>query len=232
MFRQILFVNWKATRFGMIPFLLVAFGLPILSVQGSRLEGLGSPEGATVRGNELLYLVSQWAHLYPALAFALGAIFALMIWNWDHRGEHVYALSLPLPRWKYVVMKMEAGGILLLLPVFLLWLGALLAVGFTEIPEGLRAYPTAVAFRFLLATLIAYAVFFALASGTMRTAIIILSAWLGLLVLGEFVPPFMGAILDLSAVADFSLLDWFLDSAMSWPGPFEVYSGNWMLIDV
>ena len=95
MFRQILFVNWKAARFGMIPFLLAAFALPLLTVQQARVKE-ALPETASVRGAELLHLVSLWTPLYPALALAIGAVLALMVWNWDHRGQHVYPLSLPL----------------------------------------------------------------------------------------------------------------------------------------
>ena len=230
MFRQILFVNWKATRFGLLPFILAAFGLPLLSVQGIRLGGVR--ESATMRGAELMYGVSDWTHLYPTLAFALGTVLALMVWNWDHRGEHVYALSLPLPRWKYVLLKMGAGGVLLLVPVAVLWLGSLIAVSITEIPEGLRAYPTAITFRFLLGALISFAVFFALAAGTMRTAVILLVAWVLLVFLGEVVPPALGRIWGLPSLEDFRFLRWALNAALSWPGPFEVLAGNWMRIDV
>jgi hypothetical protein len=234
-FRQILFVNWKAARFGMIPLIMAAFGLPLLSVQGVRhaaAAGFPLEDGRVATGAEVLQWVTEWSHLYPALALALGTVLALMLWNWDHRGKHVYPLSLPLPRWKYVLLKMGAGGVLLLIPVGVLWLGSLLAVSTIEIPEGLRAYPTAITFRFLLATLIAFAVFFALAAGTMRTAVILLIVWIALLFLGEVAPPILAGILDMPMLSGFRLLDWILDTSMSWPGPFEVFAGNWLLIDV
>lgn len=231
MFRQILFLNWMGSRFGLLPFLVVAFALPILSVQGITTDP-SIPGSVTVRASQLLDTLQFWTPVFPAFAFALGTVLALLVWNWDHRGEHVYALSLPLARSRYVAMKMGAGALLLLAPVLLFWIGSLLAVSFTEIPEGLRAYPNAIAFRFLLASLIAYSVFFALAAGTMRTAVIILTAWVGLLILGELLPPVLGEILGVRAVYDFSLLGWLLHSSMDWPGPFEVYAGNWMLIDV
>lgn len=127
---------------------------------------------------------------------------------------------------------MGAGALLLLLPVFLFWIGCLLATSFTEVPEGLHAYPNAIAFRFLLASLVAYAVFFALAAGTMRTAMVILTVLVAILILGEVAPPFLGELAGLNALREFSLLEWFLHSALEWPGPFEVFTGNWMLIDV
>ena len=42
----------------------------------------------------------------------------------------------------------------------------------------------------------------------------------------------MGDLLDFQPLRFFSLLEWTLEAVMSWPGPFEVYAGNWMLIDV
>jgi hypothetical protein len=231
MFKQILFLNWMGTRRGLLPFLVAAFALPILAVQGITVDP-AIPESATIRASQLLYTLQFWTPVFPAFAFAVGTVLALMVWNWDHRGEHVYALTLPMARSQYVAMKMGAGVLLLLLPVVLFWVSCLLATSLTEIPEGLRAYPNAIAFRFFLATLIAYAVFFALAAGTMRTAIILLTALVAILVLGELIPPFLGELIQFQALGEFSLLDWLLNASLEWPGPFEVYSGNWMLLDV
>ncbi len=231
MFRKILFLNWMGARFGLLPFLLAAFSLPILAVQGVVVDP-SVPEGASLRASQLLHTLQLWTPVFPALAFALGTALALLVWNWDHRGEHVYALTLPLSRPRYVATKMGAGAILILLPVLLFWLGCLLATSFTDIPDGLRAYPSAIAFRFFLASLIAYSLFFALAAGTMRTAVILLTTLVAVLILGEIVPPFIGEFLHIRAVQDFSLMEWLIHSSTAWPGPFEVFTGNWMLIDV
>jgi hypothetical protein len=231
MFREILFVSWKASRFGLLPIVMAAFGLPFLAVKGVRL-GRILPNSELLRGTEILYSAAEWAQLFPALAVAAGAVLALLVWNWDHRGEHVYPLSLPLPRWKYVLMKMGSGGILLVIPVAALWLGSLLAVSLVEIPDGLRAYPTALTFRFLLSALICFAIVFAMAAGTMRTAVLILVAWILLIFLGEVLPPVLGGLWGIPSLEGFRFLRWFLTATMSWPGPFEVLAGNWMLIDV
>ena len=231
MFRQILFVNWKAARFGLLPLIMAAFALPLLSVRFVRIMGTIS-ESSTVRGAELMGVVSSFAPAYPALAFVLGTVLALMVWNWDHRGDHVYPLSLPMQRWKYVLFKLGAGGVILLIPVAVLWFGSLLAVSTLDIPDGLRAFPTAITFRFLLASLISFAVFFALAAGTMRTAVFLLIALVLLVFLGETAPPFVGRLFEMPALANFHFLDWTLNALVTWPGPFEVFVGNWMLIDV
>jgi hypothetical protein len=131
-----------------------------------------------------------------------------------------------------VAYKMGAGGLVLLAVVGLFWIGCHLSVAFVDIPEGLKAYPNAIGFRFLLASLIAYALFFTLASGTMRTVILLLTGLVLLLFLGEVGPPLAGEIFRIPSLQEFSFLDWILNAALSWPGPFEVYTGNWMLIDV
>ena len=57
-------------------------------------------------------------------------------------------------------------------------------------------------------------------------------ALVALMILGELGPSFLGGLLGHEAVRDFSLMEWLLHSSLEWPGPFQVYSGNWMLIDV
>jgi hypothetical protein len=231
MFRKILFLNWMGSRYGLLPFFVTAFALPILAVQGTAISP-DRPVSMTVRASEILQVLGIWTPAFPGFAFILGTVLALLIWNWDHKGDHVYSLSLPMARSHYVAYKMGAGALLLLIPVILFWIGCHLAVGFLDIPDGLKAYPNAIAFRFFLASLVAYALFFALAAGTMRTAIILLTAWVVLIFLGEVVPPIIGEMFHFQPMYEFSFIEWLLRASISWPGPFEVYSGNWMLIDV
>jgi hypothetical protein len=230
MFQQLLFVHWKGARFGLIPFVLAAFGLPLLTVQGT-LPASGEAADASVRAALLLGQIQVWAPLFPILATLTGVTVALSAWNWDHRGNHVYALTLPLSRSRYVIMKMGAGVLLLLLPALTFWLGCVAATSTLGVPEGLRAYPSAVAFRFLLASLSLYAVFFALAAGTLRTALWVFGAFVALAVLGGIVPAFLAQTF-FPGLEGWSFLDWFVRASTEWPGPFEVLTGSWMLVDV
>jgi hypothetical protein len=230
MFQQLLFVHWKGVRYGLIPFILAAFGLPLLAVQGS-MPAPGEVTDASVRSALLLGQIQVWVPLFPLLATLTGVTLALSAWNWDHRGYHVYALTLPLSRSRYVGMKMGAGALLLLLPALAFWLGSLTATSMLAIPEGLRAYPSAVAFRFLLASLSLYAVLFALAAGTLRTALWVLAIFVALAVLGGIVPSFLAQTF-FPGLEGWSFLDWFVGASLDWPGPFEVLTGSWMLVDV
>jgi hypothetical protein len=230
MFYQMLFLHWKTVRFGLIPFILAAFGLPLLTVQGV-MSSSGDPAESTVLAGRLLSQMVAWTPLYPLLAALVGVTVALSAWNSDHRGDHVYALTLPLPRWRYVSLKMGGGALLLLLPFLACWVGCLLATATLEIPEGFRAYPSALAFRFLLSSLILYALLFAMAAGTMRTALWFLGGFTALAVLGGVVPSFLANTM-FPALEGWSFLDWFVNASLTWPGPFEVLTGSWMLVDV
>ncbi len=230
MFQQILLLHWKTVRFGLVPFILAAFAAPLLAIQGMT-PIMGDSDGSSVRAGWMLSQMLSWAPIFPLLATLVGIVVALSAWNSDHRGDHIYALTLPLPRWHYVGLKMGAGMVILLVPVFAFWLGSLLATASVQIPEGLRAYPGAVSFRFLLASLILYALLFALAAGTMRTALWVIGTFTALAVLGGIVPDFLAGTL-FPSLEGWSFLEWFVESALEWPGPFEVISGNWMLIDV
>jgi hypothetical protein len=91
------------------------------------------------------------------------------------------------------------------------------------IPEGLHAFPLSLTLRFALAAAVAYALFFAIGSGTTKTAAIILGAIAGLL-LGQWLLFVVGIEYDLlSRVGDFVFVK---------PGILSVFSGRWMLVDV
>lgn len=224
MFAQMLKLHWKAGRWVMAPLVLLCLGLPIAAVLLSR-RGLGT---GMFSSYDLLVLLSLWTPLFPFLAAFTGIVVALTAWTWDHSRGHVYALSLPLRRWEYVLLKMSAGALLLLLPVAALWIGALIAAA-QPLPDGLHAYVLAFGLRFLLAALLMYALMFALAAGTVRTA--------SLLAVGVVLFVLFGTVLVEAANNALGLhvplpLD-LLDAALTrWPGPFSVYGGNWMLIDV
>lgn len=218
MFRAILYTQWKWSRVLLLLAALLAFALPALSLQG--VTGAG---GDSWYGADLLGYLSSFGSIYPMLAAAIAVLVAVTAWAADHSGRHLYALSLPVQRWQFVLLR--AGACLLLLsgPILALWLGALLAVSSSDIPLGLHAYPTLLALRFALATLVAFGFFFAISAGTARTAGMILGICLGL-ILAEVILGLVGSKV--------SILRPMLDALFTWPGPFDVFTGRWMLIDV
>lgn len=227
MFKQILFVQWRSGRLVLLPLVLAAFGLPLLSVQGMGAVG-GDLTGVPVRW--LLDRMELWLPLYPTLALALGTGMGIAAWSWDQQVKHVYALALPVPRWEYALLKMAAGVLMLLVPVGALWAGGLVATASVDLPAGLNAYPTALAVRFLFASLVSYGALFALASGTVRTVIIFFTGLVVLFVGGEVVADL---VTHFTMTGEpFSLTDWIFQHLVTWPGPAQMFSGSWMLIDV
>jgi hypothetical protein len=218
MFKALLYSQWKWSRLIVFLGTLAGFALPLLSVQGAARADRGA-----LQAQELLRAVQSWGTLYPLLAATLGLLVAGATWAADHRGRHVHALTLPLPRWRYVVLRFAAGMTLLAIPIIAVLLSASLAVLAATIPTGLQAYPFALALRFGLAVLVAYAVFFAVSAGTARTAGIILGV-IATLVLVQVVASIANLQLDLVSTMHLLLVQG--------PGPLGVFAGRWMLIDV
>lgn len=228
MFQQILFTQWKSIRMGLIPFVIAAFGLPLLAVQGLGPVPEGY-EGARVGLQYVFDSWQMWLPWFPALAVTVGATAALNAWSWDHKTDHIYALSLPISRPRYAAWKMGAGALLVVVPALGLWLGALVASASIDIPASVNTYPTALAVRFFMASLLAYSMFFALAAGTIRTTVIVLGGFVGTMVLFGIMTDYASAVVPGFA---FNFSTWLVESLIEWPGPFEVFSGNWSLIDV
>lgn len=227
MFRTLLFVQWKTARWAVLMLAPLCLGLPIL-VMRLAASLADSPFGSNALA--MIRMVQVWTPLFPLLAAVTGAAFALCAWTWDHSSNHVYALSLPLPRWEYVLLKMAGGVLLLAIPAAAVLVGAIIGTRMSDIPEGIQAYPVAFAGRFLMGTLLVYAITFALAAGTIKTTMRILVGFVLLMVFGTLFMSFLQSALHLENVA--TPLDFLGDALVNWPGPFNVFGGSWMLIDV
>jgi hypothetical protein len=225
--KQTLALQWKAARWPLLPFVVAALGLPLAALQAANPAATQMPGGAA---EAMLLTLQQWVPLFPAIATLLGITIGLTAWSWDHRANHVYALSLPITRSRYVLLKFGAGVVMLLVPALALLAGVLLGRAGLDLPEGLHAYPMALTLRFLLAALVVFALVFALAAGTMRTAIWLISGFVAFIFIGTFAVEFAREVFALPELP--TPID-LLDSAfLHWPGPFHVIGGNWMPIDV
>jgi len=200
MFRVILYTQWKWSRLIVVLGSVAGFALPIISLQGA-----ARPDASPLTPGDLLHTVQSWGVLYPVLAATLGLLVALATWAPDHRGRHVHALVLPLPRWRYVLLRFGAGMVLLAAPIVAVLAGALLATWTATIPVGLQGYPGALAVRFALAALVA----FALIGGVLLVQVLA-----------------QAARVDLDLVGTLQLV------VLNWPGPLAIFTGRWMLIDV
>lgn len=217
MFAAILRTQWKWTRgFSLVAFVL-GFAIPLMSLlalQSGRIE---------IAANLIVRNMQQFGLFYALLAAASGLACAMFAWGHDHRGRHVYAMSLPLPRSQYTGMRFGAGALFLLLPVAGVLIGALVGIAAVNIPAGLHAYPIALTIRFLLACFVAYALFFAILASSTKASAYVLGT-IGAVVALVF---FLNA-LDIGK----NLMMLIAQGLFGDQGLLSVFTGRWMLIDV
>ncbi len=219
MYRQVLHSLWSGLRLPVVLLALVAFALPLLTVTyGGNLEG--APTG---RVAEWLYAAQQIGVLIPGLALVVGLLLGLGTWMHDHAGKHVYALSLPVSRERYVWLRFAAGATLVLVPAAGMLAGALIATVSVRLPSGVHAYPVALTARFLMAAFVCYAIFFAIAISTRRAAVAVLG-----LICGVLLADLLLLAIGVGSSVTPTVLMWL----SNWPGPLAILMGRWALFDV
>lgn len=216
MWNAILGVQWKRSRIAALLAALLAFSIPFLSIQLLRV----GPEGG--RAAFMVAAMQSMGVAYALVAAGTGLAYGMLAWSADRRTRHVYALSLPVTRTRYAGMRFGAGALFLLIPALALLVSCAIAIAIIQMPAGLHAYPFSLTLRFLLASAVAYAVFFAAASITPRTAGIILGILAALVVVS-----FALSALSIRANPLVAVLDVLFGPA----GPLSVFTGRWMLID-
>lgn len=213
-FLAMLRVQWRWCRGILLSGAAVAGLLPFLSLRGIT---------ASLMPAEAMAGIRAWSPMYPAVAALLGLLVALASWAADRRGQHVHALTLPIERWRYVLLRFTGGALLLALPIVILAVAAWWATASAALPAGLSPYPWSLAFRFAVGTLLAFALFFAILSGTPRTAAIVLGILVGVVLLDLV----LGVVLPRVGLGNDLLTALFVG-----PGPFALFAGRWMLVDV
>ena len=223
---QMLKIHWKASKWILLPCVVAAFGLPLAA---SRMVWRGQPND-WINPGVVLDLASGYAVFFPLLAAMVGAIVALTAWNWDHQTGHVYPLTLPISRSRYAALKFAAGAVILTWPTAMLLVGSAVATGLMDLPLGLNAYPLDLTLRFFLGSLLVYGLFFALAAGRMRTAVIVLGSVVLLGLFGEGLAGFLQA-----SVPALDSTDLWAGVEAAFLGPhglFGIFADSWTLIDV
>lgn len=217
MFRTILWCQWRESRLAVLLLGILAFAVPVVSLRGAWL-----PTDPWTSW-DLLRATAQWGAAYPVIALVAALVLAAGAWWPDHRGKHVYALTLPVARSRYLLLRYGAGLAWLFAITCTLALGTVLATMRLTLPALLHVYPMALTLRFFLAGLSAYTILFALNGLTPRMARILAACFLLLFivtVLGNLMSPGWN---PLGAVVD----------ALIGPyGPLAIFRARWMLIDV
>lgn len=209
-------IQWRGSWHLVLALSVAAFALPIVSVRSGW-------QGAAANLPRFLTELQLWGFFYPTLAAVAAIVVAVSIWRSDRRGHHIYALLLPIPRWRYVLLR-YTGGLSMLAPIVLaLWAGAVVATLSLDLPPGLRTFPHALAVKFALSLLLLFGLAFAAASASSR------ALGIGLKLLGIFIAVHLAVIM----LRPGTNLIWKVVSALAtWPGPFAPMGGRWMLIDV
>lgn len=219
MFQQVWLHQWRSSRALVLALVIAAFAAPLASVYyGSDMAT------ADARG------VAQWlaasrlaGRAVPVLALVAGLFVGMASWAADHAGRHVYALSLPVPRWQYVLLRFGAGAALLAAPVLGMGLGAVIATLSITLPEGVHAYVVQLTLRFALAVLVCFSAFFAISIATRRAAVLTLGTIGGLVVCD---------LLIQAGGGEAFALEWVGRVLTTWPGPLAILLSRWALFDV
>jgi hypothetical protein len=219
MFGQVLRAQWIASRQAVLTFIVLGFAAPLAGVYfgtAGASADVGQVHG-WLAGAEKIGMV------IPVMALFAGVFFGMAAWTPDHLGRHVYALSLPLPRWQFVLLRFGAGMVLLAAPVGALGLGAFVASLAVTLPTGIHAYPVQLTVRFALACTLCFSIFFALAIATKRAVLLVLGVIGGVLLADVTLRAFGG---------ESQLAETLLNLVTSWPGPLAILMGRWALFDV
>lgn len=187
--------------------------LPLLTLQAE-------PTDLPWHVDRISFLLQQsatYGHFYPAVAVALGILFAVANWLPDATGRWVYAFTLPVPRARLALYRLGAGGILMLPAVASLWLAAAVGAATVELPAVIQTHATAISLRFAAATLVVYATA-SLLTLLGRKVWYLAAALFILLMLQGFGVSFFTALGEALFLHPFS--------------PFHALAGYWMYLDV
>src|SRR3954462_8292696 len=93
---------------------MIVFAIPLVSL---RTAAMASAEAQRSPLMAFVLTMQSWGVGYALAAAAIGLALAMLSWGFDHRLRHVYALSLPIARWRYVLYRFTAGLAVLAIPV-------------------------------------------------------------------------------------------------------------------
>lgn len=218
MFKQVLYTQWKWAQWGLLVACVVVFATPMLA-----LASLGGRDVSLLPVDTVVGALQGAGVGYAVCAVLAGMWIAASAWSNDQQLDYVYALTRPVPRWYFVMLRFGGGTALVAAVVAACVAGALVGASVVRLPATLHTYPGALSLRFALALFVsfgaAFGVFGAASKSLSRSTAIGLVAVLGIV---AFDVTLLGGALS-SAVGRFLVSRW---------SPIGVYIGRWMLIDV
>lgn len=187
--------------------------LPLLTLQGEPLDTPWHIDRVSFLLSESVY----FGKFYPAIALALGALYAAANWLPDATGRWVYAFTLPAARHRLATLRLAAGAVLMLPAVLALWLVGVIGAWASDLPPVIQAHPGALALRFAAATSVVYA-FTSLLVLLGRRVWFLAAAIVVLLIFDGFGFSFFAGLVDALFLHTLS--------------PFHALAGYWLYLDV
>lgn len=217
MYRAMLQVQWIWGRMELGVYAAIGFVFPMLALKAMGISGNEESIGSMLQASTAV------GAGFGVLAFLAGTTLAARPWILDHARHHVLALSLPVAWPRFVQLRFLAGATLIAVPAIGVWLGGLMAALVIEVPATLHVYPASIALRFLGAGLVFYAIAFAIQYLGGRRAPMIVAGAIAVWLLLETIGQAFG-------FGSITIGGWNIISR--WPGPLEVITARWMLVDV
>lgn len=220
MFRAVFSTQLKWTRPAILLAVLIAGYIPVETLRSNPWKTTGTYHIPT------LYLsITSASAEYQLLALAVAVIVAISSWQADSQKQHVYAMSLPIPRGQFVLLRFGAGAALLGIVAAAVGLFGGIATSIAPLPPMMHAYPVGLALRFWLGALIPFALIFALlASNPKRVRLVVIG--LVTVVAVDLLLAGFGAT-ERPVVGG-----WLLDRIYANGGPLSAFLNKWMLVDV
>ncbi|MHB8838955.1 MAG: hypothetical protein ACYC7F_08395 [Gemmatimonadaceae bacterium] len=220
MFRAVFYTQWKWARPVILLAVLVAGYIPVEAMRAMPYKAAG-----TYHIPSLYYGIVGASSFYQLLALAVAVVVAISAWQADGQRQHVYALSLPVPRWQFVLLRFGAGAALLGIVAAAVGVFGGIATAIAPLPPMLHAYPVGLAFRFWLGSLVPFALIFALLSSNPKRVRLLVAAVATIVVVDM-----MLAAMGLTEKP--VVVGWFFDAVYSGQGPLAAFLSKWMLVDV
>lgn len=176
MFPEMLRMQWQWLR---TPLLVLALCAVVVPVVGMSSMGNG---GTSLSIGDVISRGEGVGGVIASLAVVIGLVVGHVLWTADDRVGHVYALAMPISRRRFISWRAAGGLLILVVPAFAVWVGALAATAMLELPSTLHAYTGWFALRAYSAMILTFAAFFLFRFGMSRRArivtIVVALAWM------------------------------------------------------
>jgi hypothetical protein len=164
MFPEMLRMQWQWLRMPLLVLALCAVVVPVLAMSSMGNGGISLSIGDLISRGEVV------GGVIALLAVVIGLVAGHVLWTADDRVGHVYALSMPISRHRFIWWRAAGGLLILVVPAFAVWVGALAATAMLDLPSTLHAYTGWFALRSYAAMALTFAAFFLFRFGLSRRA--------------------------------------------------------------